>query len=97
MTTESGANPDLPDGEAPKPDERALGDKLRARVRAAVEALPERQRMAILLNKFEGLGYEGVAEALGLTVPATKSLLHRARMALRDALAGYVEGTDAES
>ena len=64
---------------------------LHQRVREAVDQLPDRQRMAILLNKFEGLDYQGVADQLGLTVPATKSLLHRARMTLKELLAGYVE------
>lgn len=97
LTAESGATPELPDGDAPAPDGRALEDELGARVRDAVAALPERQRVAILLNKFEGLGYEGVAEVLGLSVPATKSLLHRARLALREALAPYVTGPEEPS
>lgn len=73
------------------PSERSLSGELHERVRDAVAALPERQRLAILLNKFEGLDYQATAEQLGLSVPATKSLLHRARMTLKDALADYVE------
>lgn len=75
---------------------QALDDReVAARVRDAVQQLPERQRLAILLNKFEGLDYSQVAEHLGLTVPATKSLLHRARMALKDVLEGYLSGSPA--
>lgn len=73
------------------PGEGLLDDELKRRVREAVAALPDRQRLAIVLNKFEGLDYEQVAEHLGLTVPATKSLLHRARMALKDVLEGYLQ------
>ncbi|MEZ6186413.1 MAG: RNA polymerase sigma factor [Planctomycetota bacterium] len=66
--------------------ERLESNELYARVRAAVDELPERQRLAILLNKFEGMDYQGVADQLGLSVAATKSLLHRARMALKERL-----------
>jgi len=74
----------------PVAQERLEANELHRRVREAVDQLPERQRLAILLNKFEGLDYQGVADALELTVPATKSLLHRARMALKEQLEKYV-------
>mgnify|MGYP005642604341 CR=1 FL=1 len=72
-----------------QPVDDLLREELRARVRQAVATLPERQRLAIVLQRFEGLSYEQVAEALDLTVPATKSLLHRARLSLRDRLEDY--------
>lgn len=78
------------DDEAPAPQRGLLEGELHERVRAAVDQLPERQRLAILLNKFEGLDYKETAAQLGLSVPATKSLLHRARMTLKDLLADYV-------
>lgn len=59
-------------------------------VRLAVEALNERQRMALLLAKFEGLSYAEIAEAMGLSVPAVKSLLTRARENLRMLLEPYI-------
>jgi RNA polymerase sigma-70 factor (ECF subfamily) len=79
------------DPKAVGPSEPMLKSELQSRVRDAVAQLPERQRMAVMLNKFEGLDYKQVAEALELTVPATKSLLHRARMALKDMLSEYVK------
>lgn len=82
------------DQAAPLPGKALLDQELAARVRDAVQQLPERQRVAILLNKFEGLDYQQVADQIGLTVPATKSLLHRARMALKDVLEGYLGPTD---
>ncbi|MBL4846072.1 MAG: RNA polymerase sigma factor [Planctomycetes bacterium] len=82
---------DPADPEAPAPNQSLLTGELHERVRAAVMQLPERQRIAILLNKFEGLDYKETAAQIGLSVPATKSLLHRARMALKDALAEYVD------
>lgn len=76
-------------GASKQPVEDLLKAELCEQVREAVATLPERQRLAIVLQRFDGLSYEGVAEALGLTVPATKSLLHRARLSLRDRLADY--------
>jgi RNA polymerase sigma-70 factor (ECF subfamily) len=59
-------------------------------VRRALDGLNERQRLAVLLNKFEDMGYAEIAEVMGLTVKAVKSLLCRARMNLRDALKDYI-------
>jgi RNA polymerase sigma-70 factor, ECF subfamily len=80
------------DPDAPQPGQGTMDRELKGVVRDAVAQLPERQRIAIVLNKFEGLDYKQVAEQLDLTVPATKSLLHRARMALKDVLQEYLEG-----
>lgn len=60
-------------------------------VRTAVEALNERQRMALLLCKFEGLSYQEIATAMDLSVQAVKSLLSRARVNLKVLLEPYVE------
>jgi RNA polymerase sigma-70 factor (ECF subfamily) len=60
-------------------------------VRAAVATLSERQRMAILLSKFEHLSYAEISEVMDLTPQAIKSLLSRARASLRDVLAPYIE------
>lgn len=63
-------------------------------VRAAMETLNERQRMAIVLCKFEGLSYEEIATTMQMSPKAVKSLLARARDNLRMVLAPYVEGKD---
>jgi RNA polymerase sigma-70 factor (ECF subfamily) len=63
-----------------------------ARVRAAVDALPEQQRLALVLSRFHGCGYAEVAAAMGSSVPAIKSLLTRARENLRKALSAHVTG-----
>lgn len=60
-------------------------------VRLALEALGERQRLAVLLNKFEQLSYAEIGRAMGLSPPAVKSLLSRARLNLRDALTPYLD------
>jgi RNA polymerase sigma-70 factor (ECF subfamily) len=59
-------------------------------VRQAVETLSERQRMALLLSKFEGLSYAEIADSMGLSIQATKSLLSRARENLRTILEPYI-------
>jgi len=60
-------------------------------VRHAVAALSERQRMALLLAKFEGMSYQDIAQTMGLSVQAIKSLLSRARVNLKEILTPYVE------
>lgn len=60
-------------------------------VREAIGALSQRQRMALLLSKFEELSYAEIGEAMGISVPAVKSLLSRARVNLRDMLLPYLE------
>ena len=65
--------------------------ELREVVKLAVAALGERQRMAVLLNKFEHLSYEEIAEVMDMSPSATKSLLSRARANLREVLDPYLK------
>jgi RNA polymerase sigma-70 factor (ECF subfamily) len=73
------------------PSRLADRTELQATVQQALLTLNERQRMAVLLAKFEQCSYEEIAAAMGITVPAVKSLLFRARDQLREALKPYVE------
>ncbi len=57
-------------------------------VRRAIAMLPEKQRLALVLSKFEGKSYGEVAEVLGVSVSAVESLLFRARAALKKRLRG---------
>ena len=59
-------------------------------VRLAMETLNERQRMALLLSKFEGMSYQDIADSMELSVPAIKSLLSRARVNLKSVLEPYM-------
>jgi RNA polymerase sigma-70 factor (ECF subfamily) len=59
------------------------------RVRQAIDTLNDRQKMAVMLNKFEEMDYAEIAEVMGLTTKGVKSLLSRARMNLRAALSDY--------
>jgi len=65
-------------------------EELQAVVRRALATLGERQRMAVLLAKFEQCSYEEIATAMNTSVPAVKSLLFRARDQLREALEPYL-------
>ncbi|KAB2639599.1 MAG: sigma-70 family RNA polymerase sigma factor [Verrucomicrobia bacterium] len=78
------ANPDR------QPDSELLQDELRKAVDAAIAALPEVQRMAVVLRRYEQMPYEEIARVLALSVSAVKSLLFRARGTLREALSSYL-------
>ena len=79
----------LPDPQALTPLENALHREQEAVVKEAIEALPENQKMVVLLYKYEELSYEEIAKITGLSVKAVKSALHRARVSLKEKLAGY--------
>lgn len=68
-------------------DKAEMGDI----VREAIQSLNERQRMAVLLSKFEEMSYNDIAQAMGLSVQAIKSLLSRARANLKVALKPYLQ------
>lgn len=74
--------------------EQSEADEFRGRIRRAVDALPARQRSAVLLHKFEELNYVEVAEVMGTSVPTVKSLLWRAYTQLRRDLLPLAEGRD---
>lgn len=79
------AGPQVAQLSAPGPSaEQRLLEAERARqIRAAVESLPEKQRLAVLLHKYQGLDYAEIAPILGCSESALKSLLFRAYEALR--------------
>ncbi len=60
-------------------------------VRQAVESLSERQRMALMLSRFENMSYAEIAETMELTPKAVKSLLSRARVNLKEMLQPYID------
>jgi RNA polymerase sigma-70 factor, ECF subfamily len=86
---ESGTTPDVADDE-PNVEARLLRDERMAAIRTHVMALPERQRMAVLMHKYQGMDYKQIGEVLKLSESATKSLLFRAYQTLRDKLKGFV-------
>lgn len=74
---------------AAAPDEMLRGE-LEAKVDEALTALPENQRTALLLCRQEELSYEEIAEVLGCSLSATKSLIHRARETIKARLKPYL-------
>ena len=70
-------------------EEKALDNELRVAIERATNALPDEHRTVFLLKDIEGLSYEEIAETLRTTVPAVKSRLHRARLALRETIDAF--------
>jgi len=86
---ETGTTPDVADDE-PTVEERLMREERMAAIRMHVMALPERQRMAVLMHKYQGMDYRQIGEVLKLSESATKSLLFRAYQTLRDKLRDFV-------
>lgn len=86
---ETGTTPDLADDELTV-EERMVRDERMAAIRSHVMALPERQRIAVLMHKYQGLDYRQIGEVLDLSESATKSLLFRAYQTLRTRLKDFV-------
>jgi len=76
---------------AKRPDDQLQSEELRRHIQAAVDALPELYRTIFLIRDVEGLSTEETAEVLGISVPTVKTRLHRARIALRDAIGHYFD------
>lgn len=82
----------LKDEHGQAPDASLLEGELQGAIEAAIGELPESQRMAVVLRRYEELSYEEIANVLDQSVPAVKSLLFRARTELRERLKGYLRG-----
>ena len=81
----------LADEEAPVPSEKLLDAELQETIDAAIASLPEKQRLAIVLRRYEGMPYEEIAKVLKTSVAAVKSILFRARADLKERLKKYLE------
>jgi RNA polymerase sigma-70 factor (ECF subfamily) len=75
---------DWPRDRSPQPDEVAVAAEERERLKRHVQALPPRQRVAIVLRYYEGHSTREVAEILGMRAGAARVTLHRAVRALRE-------------
>lgn len=87
--SESGSTPDVAD-QTPGAEANILRRERMAAIREHVMALPERQRMAVLMHKYEGMDYKQIGDVLKLSESATKSLLFRAYQTLREKLKGFI-------
>ena len=91
LQTEPGAEEfPLKDETNPTPDASLLESELQRMIEEAITELPESQRMALILRRYEQLSYEQIADILDLSVPAVKSVLFRARTELRSRLSKYL-------
>ncbi len=88
---ETGTTPDLAD-DSLSAEEQILKRERLAAIRSKVNALPERQRMAVIMHKYQQMDYRQIADVLKLSESATKSLLFRAYETLRDQLKEFVSG-----
>lgn len=74
-----------------QPDNSLLTGELQAAIDTAIQSLPENQRLAVVLRRYDNLPYEEIADILGTSVSSVKSILFRARTTLRESLAKYLE------
>jgi RNA polymerase sigma-70 factor (ECF subfamily) len=81
------------DASARSAPEEIAEKELQEAISAAIAALPEAQRTAVILRRFDNMPYEEIAKVLGTTVPSVKSLLFRARNDLKDRLKNQMSPT----
>jgi RNA polymerase sigma-70 factor (ECF subfamily) len=86
---ESGTTLELPDGNLTAEQVIVRRERMLA-IRSKVEALPEQQRLAVIMHKYQQMDYKQIAEVLKKSESATKSLLFRAYETLRDQLKEFV-------
>lgn len=79
---EEGPELEVAAAEGERPDQALAGRELERVVASALAGLSERERVAFTLCRFEGLAYREIAEALGASEAAVKSLIHRATLAV---------------
>lgn len=87
--SETGTTPDVADSTPGAEAEMLRRERLNA-IREHVMSLPERQRSAVLMHKYEGMDYKQIGDVLKLSESATKSLLFRAYQTLREKLKDFV-------
>jgi RNA polymerase sigma-70 factor (ECF subfamily) len=86
---ETGTTPDVADSTPTVEQDLVRDERMRA-IRQHVMALPERQKMAVLMHKYQGMDYKEIGDVLKLSESATKSLLFRAYQTLRERLKEFV-------
>ena len=79
------------DLKAVSPDDEMLQTELEEAIDRAIQGLPDKQRMAVVLRRYEEMPYEEIAAVLEMSIPAVKSLLFRARAHLKEALQRYLD------
>src|SRR6478735_8127532 len=79
------------DPAAKPPDTTLIDAELQSAIQAAIDHLPEAQRMAIILRRYDEFSYEEIGDILKLSVPAVKSVIFRARIELKEKLRRYLD------
>lgn len=74
------------------PDTNLMEEEMQTAIQRAIDQLPEMQRMAVILRRYDEFSYEEIADILKISVPAVKSVLFRARTELRESLKRYLDG-----
>ena len=87
----------MPSPASDSPDEALAGAQLERALSNALALLPERERAAFVMARFEGMAYRDIAEALGASEPAVKSLIHRATVSVAQQLAPVVGSNPVEA
>jgi RNA polymerase sigma-70 factor (ECF subfamily) len=91
LAQEGGAMEECAQEAGARPDSALLASELEEAIDRALQALPENQRTAVIMRRYEELSYEEIASVLEVSVSSVKSLLFRARTTLRELLRPYLD------
>ena len=92
-TEENSLKRQIADAHSPSPDQDVLDQETQDLIETAMRSLPENQRMAVILRRYEDFSYEEIAHTMQCSVQAVKSLLSRAREKLKEQLSGHFKAT----
>ena len=87
---EDGTPREIHDVRSAEPGHKLQEKEMQNAIEVAIASLPEQQRLALILRRYEEMAYEEIAAVLETTVPSVKSLLFRAREELRSKLARFL-------
>ncbi|PTX97666.1 RNA polymerase subunit sigma-24 [Verrucomicrobia bacterium LW23] len=87
---------ELPDTVTKAADRDIMDREMMDSIDRAIRSLPEQQRIAVILRRYDEFSYEEIAEVMKVSVPSVKSLLFRARETLRVKLSSYLHGDGGE-
>lgn len=83
-------SPALPAAAEPTPIEAAIAGETAEQIAAAIERLPQQQRLAVIMRVWDGLSYAEIAQITGRTEATVRSNMHHGLAALREAIAPYL-------
>ncbi len=86
---------EIADTNALTPSQEIIQQETVEEIQAAIQSLPENQRMAVILRRYENLSYEDIAKTMNCSLEAVKSLLNRAKESLKEKLSRFVKGNGA--